>query len=284
MDIDSLKFFLAITDTGSFTGAGLRVGRTQSAVSQQIKKLEDQIGRTLLVRGSNGVSLTDEGARLVPLARDVLDAHDRMLAAFGAGTRGGRVAIGVPELYAEKLVPLILPGFQEAYPNIEVSITQDETSGLMRAFRDGQLDITLYTDVTGELGDGDALYQSPIVWACARGLDLETRRPMPVVVWREGSHHRRVMLAALERAGVPYRVALTTQSISGILTAVEAGIGLGLILRINLTEGMRVLSAEAGLPQLSAPVVYLSENASAARNPAARALADHIRSVMPNLS
>ncbi len=283
MDTDILKSFLAITDTGSFTGAGLRVGRTQSAVSQQIKKLEEQLGHPVLNRNSSGTTLTDEGARLVPLAREVLDANERMLAAFGACAGGGRVAVGIPELYAERLVPVILPDFQATHPDVEVSIMQDESAGLIRALRDGRLDITLYTDVTGEAGDGNALYESPMVWACAKDLRLEAKRPMPVVVWREGTHHRRFMLEMLERAGVPYRIALTTQSVSGILTAVEAGIGLGLILGINLTDKMRPVPKEAGLPIASAPVVYLSENPSVSRNPAAHALADHIRAAVPTL-
>ncbi len=283
MDIEALKTFLAITDTGSFTGAGLRVGRTQSAVSQQIKKLEEQLGHPLLTRGSGGTSLTDAGARLMPLAREVVDAHERVLAAFGASSRGGRVAVGIPELYAERLVPVILPGFQAAYPDIEVSITQDETAGLIRGLRDGRLNLTLYTDATGEAGEGDALYQSPIVWASANGTELEAKSPIPVVVWREGTHHRRVMLEMLERAGVPYRIALTTQSVSGILTAIEAGIGVGLILEINLTDRMRKVPKTAGLPSGPAPVVYLAENRSVARNPAARALAKHIRTAVPTL-
>ena len=284
MDVDALKTFLAITDTGSFTGAGLRVGRTQSAVSQQIRKLEERLDCRLLTRNSGGTALTGEGMRLMPLAREVLDAHDRMLAAFGASAGGGRVAVGIPELYAERLVPLILPEFQAAYPDVEVSIMQDETAGLVRALRDGRLDITLYTDATGEAGEGDALYRSQIVWACAKDLRLEAKRPIPVVVWREGTHHRRVMLEMLERAGLPYRIALTTQSVSGILTAVEAGIGLGLVLEINLTDRMRTVPPDAGMPNGPAPVVYLSENPSVARNPAARALADHIRLAVPRLT
>ncbi|QMU57387.1 MAG: LysR family transcriptional regulator [Boseongicola sp.] len=283
MDIDTLRTFLAITETGSFTGAGSRVGRTQSAISQQIRKLEDRLGVSLLVRGGQGTSLTAAGTRLVPLAREVIDAHDRALAAFGGEGRGGRVALGVPELYGERLVPLILPEFREKYPDVEVTIEQNETAGLLQSLNSGRLDMTLFTDAEGAVGVGPALYRNEVVWACAKDLELEKLRPLPVVVWREGSHHRRVMLGGLDRAGLPYRIALSTQSVSGIMSAVSAGIGLGMILRLNLSKDMREVPASVGLPKPTPPVLYLAEHESTVRNPAAIAMARHVRETVPNL-
>ena len=283
MDIETLRSFLAITETGSFTGAGLRVGRTQSAISQQIRKLEEQLGTALLLRSASGTSLTSDGLKLVPMAKEIIDAHDRTVAAFGVGSGGGRVAIGVPELYAERLVPAIMPDFRRLYPEVEVAIEQDETEGLLRSLRSGRIDMTLFTDASGAEGVGEELYRSPVVWAKAKGSSLEDIRPLPVVVWREGSHHRRAMLAGLDRAGIPYRIALATQSISGILTAVAAGIGLGMVLHINLTNDMEVVPDKVGLPRPPPPVVYLTEHESATRNKAARAMASHVRRIVPTL-
>ena len=282
MDLDSLKTFLAITETGSFTSAGHRVGRTQSAVSQQIRKMEDRLGQPLLERRGGAVSLTEGGRVLLPYAREMLNLEDQVLGEFAQERAGSRVTLGIPELYTEYLLPRILPGFQTAFPNVEISLVHSESPILLKKLQDGSLDLTLYTDLEGGRVGPDELFAEDIRWIGPQHAKPEELDVLPVVAWREGSNYRRIVLTALERAGRPYRIAMTTQSVSGMLAAIAAGVGIGCVSPINFSPRLRVIDETAGLPPIARLTLFLDRGAE--RDTAARALADHIVSVGQTLA
>ena len=275
MDLDSLKTFLAITETGSFTSAGHRVGRTQSAVSQQIKKMEDRLGRTLLDRRGGQVSLTEDGRKLLPYAREMLNLEERVLGEFTETTTGGRITLGIPELYTEYLLPKIIPEFQAQFPNVEVSLTHNESPFLLKTLQEGALDLTLYTDLEGGRVGPDKLFTEDIAWIGPQHVRLEDQEVLPVVMWREGSNYRRIVLSTLERAGRAYRVAMTTQSVSGMLAAIAAGVGVGCVTPINFSPRLRVIDPVAGLPPIARLTLFLDRGRSR-QSAAAKALGDHI--------
>ena len=279
MDIDALRSFVAITETGRFTLAGRRVGRTQSAISQQVRKLEVELGRPLFERSATAVSLTEHGARLLPHARQIIAAHEAALASFERGRISGVVSIGMPESYAASLLPRTLPGFQAQYPGAAISLVLRESPALSRMLADGALDLAFLTEGEVGAGGGPRLLTEPMVWVASRTQQTESRDPLPLVVWREGSNYRNIVLRAFEAAGRPCRIAVSTQGLGGMIAAVVAGLGIAAVAQSQATAPLRVLGSDAGLPPLPELVVRL-ERGSGARTPLADRLERHLIEVL----
>ncbi|WP_419908615.1 LysR family transcriptional regulator [Hoeflea sp.] len=267
MDIDSLKAFLAITETGSFTAAGQQVGRTQSAVSQQIKKLEAEIGRPVFDRSSGAVRLTQEGRRLLGPARDVLNAHDRAREAFALTSGAGRVALGMSEIFLTPILRRLLPEIRKLETEVELSLWTEATPELIGGLRDSGLDLALLAGDALGMPESVPLFAREAVWIGPEVVDLHDADPLPIIKWGEGSDYARTIQGALEQAGRRYRVAMSTKSFGGMMAAARAGIGIAAGLAENAEAGLRVLGREAGMPPLRTLSVSL------ARRPEARSKA-----------
>lgn len=279
MQTELLRTFLAITDTGNFTLAGQRVGRTQSAVSQQVRRLEQEIGRTLLQRSAAGVSLTPDGRRFLSHAREILAAHDRALDAFEREAPGGSVVLGMPEVYGDRVLPLILPDFQARHPNATVALELTDSHTLQRMLRAGRLDMCFLTEREVGAVDGPVVWTDEIVWAGPRDLRPERQTPLPLVTWKDGTAYRKTVTEALRRSGIDYRIAVSTQSVGGIVASVAAGLGIAAVTRTVLTPKLRILGPEAGLPRMPQLRVRLLTPDVPLRPVVAR-FRDHILSVL----
>lgn len=256
MDTELLRTFLAITETGNFTLAGARVNKTQSAVSQQVKRLEATFGATLFQRSATEVSLTEAGRILLPHARRIVAAQTDALADFGKSDTTGTIAVGMPEIFADTFIPRILPSFQAAWPNVSIALELRDSRELYGQLTSGAVDIAFVTD--GEVPglDGPIVLDDPALWIAPLHLPIEEERPLPVITWRRGSNYERTVLTALTAASIPYRVSVRTQSIGGLISAVSANLGLTVITRSSLTDRVRVLE-DAGLPNIAARRVRL---------------------------
>lgn len=259
-----MKTFLAIAETGSFTAAGQRIGRTQGAVSQQIKKLEGQIGRPVFERGGGAVRLTQEGHRLLGPARDVINTHNRALSAVSLDAGRSRVSLGMAEMFVAPVLDRLLPELRRVAPETELSLWTEATPELIAGLRRGSLDIALLAGDAPDMPAREPLFSREAVWIGPEALDLHRLETLPVIIWGEGSDYARSVLGALERSGRPYRVAMSTKSFGGMMSAARAGIGLAAGLAENAETGLRVLGEENGLP----PIRTL--NVSVARRPDAR--------------
>lgn len=280
VDIDVIRSFIAITETGNFTLAGQRVGRTQPAISQQMRRLEAELNCSLFQRNAAAVTLTEHGNRLLPHAREILLAHDRALSLFDQREPGGSVVVGMPEIYAGTLLPRVLPRFQALHPAAEVSLVLRDSPTLVKMLQSGALDLSFLTE--GEVPEamaGPVVFEDEVVWISARGQSVEARDPLPVVTWRDGSNHRAVVIAALHEAGRGYRVAVSTQSMSGILAAVSAGLGVAAVTRTGVTEAVRIVGKAAALPPLPHIRVRLVSGPALSR-PIVRRLEEHARAIL----
>lgn len=283
MDTDLLRTFLSIAETGSFTLAGRRLGRTQSAVSQQIKRLEDQLARPLFERSAASVTLTEHGQRLMPHARRVLAAQSALLAEFDRTDLRGTVALGMSASFAPTLLPLTLPPFQARYPGAAISLTLDESPVLQRMLQEGALDLAFLTEGAVQGLQGPVVWVEPLVWAAPLTVAVEIERPLPVILWREGTHYRQLVCDVLARAGVELRVAVSTQGLGGMAAAVAAGLGVAALARSQLTPAMRALDAAAGLPALPALQVRL-ERGPGRRSTLSDRLERHLRAVLQGVA
>jgi DNA-binding transcriptional LysR family regulator len=256
MDVDLLRTFVSICDCGSFTAAARRVGRTQSAVSLQMRRLEDSLGRPLLVRAVSGVSPTEHGQLLLEHARAILARVDAARALFDRGSVEGVVVLGLPDDYAPRILSRVLRSFTELYPEATVSLVVDESRTLVRHLADGSVDLAFVTEGEGPVG-GPVAFRDRITWVAPAEGELHLRDPVPIAVWDENDGYARRMLPALEAAGRRYRIAVTTRSMTGLRGAVTAGLAVTAFMGSSVTDGMRRLGPEDGFPPLGELAVRL---------------------------
>jgi len=249
-----LHTFIAIAESGRFTEAAKRVGRTQSAVSMQIKRLEDTIGRPLFVRNGRVMRLSSDGELLLGHARRILRAHQDALAAFHPSELAGTVTIGSPDEYAVAFLPRILRSFAETQPQVVVNVVCEPTRDLLAKLDAGEVDIVLFTEggeVDRDDGQGDPiLLREPVVWAGSASHGIHEEDPVPLALFQPGCRFRQWAISALADAGRGYRINYTSVSFAGIETAVRAGLAVAGIPRSNVTDGLRILTERDGFPAL----------------------------------
>lgn len=273
-DLDLLRAFTAVADTQSFTLAGARLGRTQSAVSVQIRRLETALGARLFERSRARVRLTAQGDATLAYARRILDLKDELVTRIRDGDVAGSVRIGAPEDFATRLLPPVLARFARAHPLVALETTCALTLTLLERFHAGQFDMVLVKRTPGApaAGDGAGVWREPLVWVCdkaGRALD-EARAPLAVAP--EPCVYRQRAVAALNRAGRAWRVSYVCESLAGLKAAVAEGLGVSVLPR-GAAAGLRIVEPP-DLPGLEAVEISLM-TADPLSAPAA-ALAAHL--------
>lgn len=278
LDTDLLRTFLAIAETGSFSAAASRIGRTPSAVSMQVKRLEDGVGRRLFERDSRNVALTPFAEGIVPEARALLDGHAALLARMIAPELTGRIALGIPDDYASVHMPCILKRFARSHPAVQVDVRCADSGDLVERLRGGSLDATLATCTDVRERENlmvEEVHDEAIVWLGAAGGDAYARRPLPVAAAGHRCQWRRDAVAALASARVPHRIAYTSALAAGQLAAVAADLAVVPLPRCLAGNALVELGPETGLPPL--PVSTIAWVRRDDTNALVRALGQHVR-------
>ena len=275
LDLDVLRTFVAIAETGSFTLAAGSVFRTPSAVSMQIKKLEDILGASVFLRDARSVTLTQEGEMLMGYARRMLALNREAVSKFIVPDIAGVVRLGSPDDYGERILPTVLKRFAKTHPAIAVDVIIDMTANLRRRMAERQLDITLLTARNNVPSDAEVLLTEPIVWGGAKGGCAHLRDPLPVSLWEEGCVWRADALDALGRAGRNYRVAYMSAHTAGQRAAILSDLAIAPLPKSFIGEEIVALGPDEGLPLLSNYnlAMIVAPDASAP----VQAAADHIR-------
>jgi len=274
LDIALLRTFVAIVDTGGLTSAGRKVGRTQPAITHQISRLEDLIGRTLFDDNRRKLSLTHDGEILLEFARAMLRINDEARGRFSAPDIAGRVTLGTPDLYAPYILPDVLESFSRAHPNVEIQLRCTRSVHLHAALERNELDIALMTNQP-EFRRGELVRLEPLVWVAAIGSRPETRKPLPLAVLPQGSVYRHHALEALGAAGLQWSIRSVCDSIAGLRAAVFAGLAVSVFPRCAIGSNIRQLGAQDGLPPLP-PVELVMHRKSQDISDAAEQLAQFI--------
>lgn len=259
LPIESLETFQAVADTGSFTKAASTVHRTQSAVSMQMKRLEEVVERSLFKKVGREIRLTHSGEILLEHAHRILAAHNEAVAVFSRPELIGRVRFGCAEFYASRFLQSVLSGFRKAYPRIQVDIQSSLDHELHEWLQQGQLDLCLLEGTEG----GQVVHQEPVVWITARRGIAHEENPLPLAVYHEGCVYRKWALEALRKAGKHYWIAFVSPSISSILAAVSAGLAVAPVGASMLDDSLRVLGQESGFPLLPVSEMRLHRSRSA---------------------
>lgn len=275
LDLDVLRTFVAIAETGSFSAAANAVFRTPSAVSMQIKKLEDILGRSVFSRDARSVSLTADGEMLLGYARRLLAINREAVSKFIVPEIVGVVRLGSPDDFGERVLPHVLKRFAVTHPSIAVDVVIDQSTKLRRRMDDRSLDITLLTNSTGAAIGAETLLTEPIVWAGAKGGCAHLREPLPISVWEEGCAWRGGALDALGRDGRNYRVAYMSAHTAGQRAAIMSDLAIAPLPKSFITDDMVELTASDGLPVIGNYSLAMMVSPDA--NAPVKAAADHIR-------
>ncbi|MGF0538070.1 LysR family transcriptional regulator [Agrobacterium sp. ES01] len=276
LDNDVLRTFVAIAETGSFSMAAETVFRTPSAVSMQIKKLEEQLGAALFLRDARSVRLTAGGETLLTYARRILALSNEAVSRFRMPDLQGVVRLGATDYIGERFMPGILRRFAETYPSIMVDLTVDSSNALRKRLQEQRLDLTLVNCTPGGAEpEGEAIFREQLVWAGAKCGTAYLREPLPVSIWEDGCCWRAEALTQLEKIKRPYRIAYLSAHTMAQRAAVVADLAVAPLPNSYLTDEMVALGSRHSLPELGSFEVrlLLSDN----KSEIIQAVADSVR-------
>ncbi len=275
-DLDLLRTFMAIVDSGGFTRAAERVGRTQSTVSLQIKKLEDGLGRRVFEREpGRDLQLTPDGEILLTYARQMLRLADEARSRLMEPDIAGTVRLGTPEDFASTHLPDVLARFARAHPRVALDVNCDFTVNLLDAFSKGQYDLVLFKREPQGPGGGIGVWRELLVWTASSRLVLSPDEALPLVLAPVPDVYRKRALATLDAMKRPWRIVYTSPSLNGLQAAVQAGLGVTVLPKEMVPPGFVLLGSEQGLPPLPDTEIVLYR-APGALPRAAELLAEHI--------
>lgn len=282
LDNDHLRTLIAIAETGSFTRAAEIVHKTQSAVSMQIRRLEERLGREIFMKEGRTAKLTEDGERLLDYAYRMIRLNDEAVASFRHDKLTGRVKLGVPDDYAERYLPQILARFTASNPGIEVMVICEPTPCLVANLEACEIDMAIITH-SERRAVGEIIREEKLLWVTSQRHCTHEQRPVPLALGRDTCNWRRAATAGLNQNGIPFRVLYVSWNSAAVGAVVLAGMAVSVLPESAIRTGMRVLTAEEGFPDLPMVQIALLRN-PAARDHVTNALADHIVQSLDNLS
>lgn len=282
LDLDQLRTFLAIAESGSFTSAAANVHRTQSAVSMQMRRLEERIGKPLFERDGRRTRLTHDGEQLIAYARRLLRLNDETVAAFDDAELSGKVTLGTPDDYAERFLPEILARFARSNPRVEVTVVCEESVCLAKRVREGRLDLAIVTHCA-DTEQSEVFRREPLYWVVSKQHGTEICDPLPLSFGVPSCAWRQTATKLLDKSGRAYRIVYTSRNSTAIMATVLAGLAVTVVPESTLRPGVKILGTADGFPPL--PMCDIGLIRSWRRtSPVIDALAGHVVSALGNLS
>lgn len=248
LDPELLRSFVLIAEGDSVTATARKVGRTQSAVSMQMKRLEELVGGTLLTRDARGLEPTEKGRWLLERARTLLSLNEEIISHFRAAPLRGEVVLGSPDDYALEWLPGVLAGFARTHPGIEVEVLCMSSEELARRLAENRVDLAILTE--GHNRAGEEIWRGPLRWVGPAGATLHRRDPLPLALARAGCTWRVVAVSALGQAGRRVRVTYNSTTQSGCFAVALAGLALTVSTPTRLPPGLQWLGEAEGMPAL----------------------------------
>ncbi len=251
LDLDVLRSLATAIDLGGFARAGEKLGRSQSAISQQMKKLEAQVGQPLLRKQGRGLALTESGELILGYARRMLELNDEALTALNGLSIAGQVRFGLPQDFAEAWLPAALARFRRAHPAMQIEARVDRNVHLVERLQKGELDLALMFG-TPERPSAETVKvgRLPLSWIGPKDYRRDPDRPVQLALFEPPCRFRQAALAALDRAGIRWQIGFTSPSLAGLWAALDAGLGITVRTPFGLGRNLAVLGAASGLPEL----------------------------------
>lgn len=279
LDIDLLRSFVAISEARSLSRAASRVGRTQSALSQQLKRLEEILEQPLFQRTGRGVLLTAHGERLLAHAQRILRLHDEAMADLSAKGLSGTIRFGCPDDYAAVFLPYLLRQFASQHPSVLVEVICALTPRLLQQWDKHALDLALIS-LPDSAPDETIIRREPLVWVGCPGTETADFDPLPLALSSPDTLDHLAARASLDRAGRGYRIAYASDSLAGLTALVRSGQAIAVLTRTAVPADLCILDTTATLPALPSVGISLKLGRS---TPLSEAFAEHTRRSLPLL-
>lgn len=248
LDLNLLKTFVAVVESGSLSNAAPRVGRSQSAVSMQMQRLEEMVGNQLLVRGPRTVTPNAIGEDFLIYARRLLKLSDEAWASVTRPKETGSVRLGVPDDYAAFLLPPVLSRFAQDHPLVTVELICEQSTALVKTLAEGRLDLAIVTRLPDQ--PLDVIRLERFVWVASPNHVAWQTDPLPVALFEPGCAARMNVLQALGEADRSYRCTYSSASLLGLIAVVQAGLAVAGLAQRSVPPSLRIIGGNEGLPVL----------------------------------
>jgi DNA-binding transcriptional LysR family regulator len=272
---DLLRTFMKAIELGSFTRTGRQIGRTQSAVSLQVRRLEEIVDAQLFQRDAHKLQLTPEGQSLAQYARRILALNDEALASMRQPSVAGRIRLGAPHEYTASLLPDFLGKFAQSHPNVMLEVTSDLSRNLLKRQSNGELDLVVALHDATDPDEGRLIFTEPLVWITGEDHERHLQSPLPLVLAPPPCIYRNRMLQSLNGQSRTCRITYLSSSYNGIIAAVRAGLGVTVMAGSTIPPGVRQLNERNSLPSLGQSQLRLHSGERKATD-AIQALEDYI--------
>lgn len=249
LDFNQLATFVSIVEAGSLSRAAASLHKTQAAVSIQLKKLEESVGKQLLQRAHGQFHITREGEVLLAYAKKLLSLADEAYAAVADEAVSGVVRFGIPDGYARAFMQAVLKDFIARFPNIRLQIKNDTSANLLAALHEGELDLVVVTRSDTDAG-GEVLTTQPIVWVAAQAFDFNPVEALPLALYQPGCQYRKRILQALNQQNLDSYIAFECQGVTGFDIALSNGLAISAVAKPLVLDEWKILDKSHGLPEL----------------------------------
>jgi len=261
LDLDLLRTFVAVADLNTFAAAAVAVCRTQSAVSQQMQRLEQLVGKELFARHGRNKLLTEHGIQLLGYARKILRFNDEACMSLMFSNLQGVLTLGASDESADTILPFLLNRISSVYPKLALDVSVKRNAFMIDMLKDHEVDLVVTTHCPGQF-DCLTLRTSPTHWYCAAEYVLQKGEPIPLVLLDDPSPFRDMVLSALNEANIPWRLAYVASTLPAVRAAVKAGLGVTARPVEMMSPDLRVLGKSNGLPALPDTEYLLCHNSS----------------------
>ncbi|EOC9245322.1 transcriptional regulator LrhA [Enterobacter cloacae] len=259
LDLDLLRTFVAVADLNTFAAAAAAVCRTQSAVSQQMQRLEQLVGKELFARHGRNKLLTEHGIQLLGYARKILRFNDEACMSLMFSNLQGVLTLGASDESADTILPFLLNRISSVYPKLALDVSVKRNAFMIEMLKENEVDLVVTTHRPGQF-NCLTLRTSPTHWYCAAEYVLQQGEPVPLVLLDDPSPFRDMVLAALNEANIPWRLAYVASTLPAVRAAVKAGLGVTARPVEMMSPDLRVLGKSDGLPPLPDTEYLLCHN------------------------
>jgi DNA-binding transcriptional LysR family regulator len=282
LDLDQLRTFVAIAESGSFTRAADAVSKTQSAVSMQMRRLEERIGKSIFTRDGRTAKLTSDGERLLGYARRMVRLSEETLSAFDDTGLSGSIRLGTIDDYADRFLPEILARFARSNPRVEVSVVCEPSLILKEMVQKGDVDLAIVT--TGGDRSAKIVRREPLLWVTSHSHAVELEDVLPLALCKPPCTWRSAALDSLASVGRSYRVRYSNGNSTMVAAAVQAGLAISVLAESALRPGMRILTEADGFPRLPWCEIGIIRSWNRPTSAAVDKLIEHVTSSLDNLT
>ncbi|HKY91555.1 MAG TPA: LysR substrate-binding domain-containing protein [Nevskiaceae bacterium] len=281
LNIDLLRNFVAIAETRAMSRAAHKVGRTQAALSQQVKRLETEVQQTLMIRSGRGITLTAQGERLLLHAQNILRTHDEAVGELLGVSLSGELRVGCPDDYARVFLPQLLREYSNLHPQVLIEVVCAPTPRLLEKIKGQMLDIAIVSEPDSPNRD-QFLRREQFVWVGVKGGDAHNRDPLQLALSDPDTLDHQAATSRLERAGRRYRIAYASGSISGLTAVVRSGQAIAVLTQTAVPPDLHVLPPSSRLPKLPSIGITVKTGRRSASQ-LLRSFETHVRTMLPSI-